>query len=52
MRARIGEIIQLAGLVVTGAGVGIELALKADVGFIYITIGSILFAIGCKLKGR
>lgn len=49
---RQGDIIQLIGLVVIGLGTGIELALKADVGLILITIGSVCFAVGTKLKGR
>jgi len=47
-----GDIIQLIGLVVVGVGTGIELALKADIGLIIITIGSVCFAVGTKLKGR
>jgi len=47
-----GDIIQLLGLVVIGAGVGIELAYKADIGLITITVGSVAFAIGTKMKGR
>lgn len=51
-KSRKGDIIQLAGLVVVSAGCGIEIALKAHVGLIIITIGSIAFAVGTKLKGR
>jgi len=47
-----GDIIQLIGLVVIGVGVGIELAFKAHAGLIIITIGSVCFAVGTKLKGR
>jgi len=47
-----GDIIQLLGTVVIGIGVGIELAYKANVGLIIITIGSVAFAIGTKVKGR
>jgi len=49
---RYGDIIQLIGTVIIGIGVGIELAYKADIGLITITIGSVAFAIGTKVKGR
>lgn len=52
MRRRYGDIIQLTGLVVLGVGCGIELAYRAAVGCILITAGSVVFAIGTKLKGR
>lgn len=47
-----GEWIQLVGLAVVGVGCGIELAVKASIGLVIITMGSIAFAIGTKLKGR
>ena len=47
-----GDIIQLVGLVVVGIGAGIELSFEAHVGLITITLGSIAFAIGTKVKGR
>lgn len=46
------DIIQLTGLVVVGVGCGIELAYRCPVGVILITGGSVVFAIGTKLKGR
>ena len=49
---RQGDIIQLVGLVVCGAGCGIELAYRASVALILITVGSIAFAIGTKIKSR
>lgn len=52
VRARIGDIIQLVGVVFLGAGIGFELATRADIGYIYISIGSVVFALGCKLKGK
>ena len=51
-RAGSGDIIQLIGLVVIGIGTGIELALRAHLGLILITAGSVCFAVGTKLKGR
>lgn len=47
-----GDIIQLIGLVFLGVGCGIELAFKAHAGLILITVGSVCFAVGTKLKGR
>ena len=47
-----GDIIQLSGLVVVGIGCGIELASRAAVWTVLITAGSVIFAIGTKLKGR
>ena len=51
-KIRYGDIVQLVGLVVVGTGVGIELASKAHWALVIITVGSIIFAIGTKLKGR
>lgn len=51
-KTRQGDIIQLIGLVVVGVGVGIELAYRANFALLLITLGSIAFAVGTKLKGR
>ena len=51
VKSKYGDIIQLLGLVVIGAGLGTELALRAHVGLILITVGSVCFAVGTKLKG-
>jgi len=51
-RRKAGDIIQLTGLVVIGIGVGIELAYQADFGLITITLGSVVFALGTKIKRR
>lgn len=48
---RQGDIIQLVGTVVIGIGVGCELSFGADIWLVVITIGSVLFAIGTKIKG-
>lgn len=48
---RIGELVQAVGLVALGIGIATELVRQASSGFILITIGSVVFAIGCKLKG-
>jgi hypothetical protein len=46
-----GTLIQLVGLVVTGAGIGLELALGGHWWLVVITVGSVVFAVGTKLKG-
>ena len=51
-RGHIGELVQLVGLVFLGAGITLELEHQADVWLVLITVGSIIFAIGTKLKGR
>ena len=52
MRDTIAELVQLVGIVVLGTGIGIELAYRAGFGFLLITVGSVCFAVGTKLKGR
>ena len=47
-----GELIQLAGLVIVGAGIAVELVHRAHIFLVIITVGSIIFAIGTKLKGK
>ena len=47
-----GDIIQLVGLVIVGVGVGVELVHQAGLWLVVITVGSIVFAVGTKLKGR
>lgn len=47
-----GDIIQLIGTVVIGIGVGCELGVGGDIFLVVITLGSIAFAIGTKIKGR
>ena len=51
-RAGLGELVQVTGLVMLGAGVVLELMTRADYWLQAITIGSVVFAIGCKVKGR
>jgi len=50
--SRQGDIIQLIGTVVIGVGVGCELSYGADIWLVIITIGSVIFALGTKIKGR
>jgi len=45
-------IMELLGIAVIGGGIGIELAYEADVGFLVITIGSLLVAGGGVIWGK
>lgn len=45
-------LIELTGIAAIGVGVGIELATKADVGWVVVTIGSCLVAIGGAIWGK
>ena len=45
-------LIELTGIAAIGIGVGIELATKADVGWVVVTIGSCLVAIGGVIWGK
>lgn len=47
-----GEVIQLAGLIFLVIGIGVEIYYEADIGFITVTIGSLLYAVGTKFKHR
>lgn len=51
MTKRQGDITQLIGTVVIGIGVGCELSYGAALWLVVITVGSVLFAIGTKIKG-
>lgn len=46
----LGQYIQLLGLIFLGIGIGIELVLRAELGYILITVGAVVFAVGTKLK--
>lgn len=50
-RKRQGDIIQLIGTVAIGIGLGCELFSGGDIWLIVITVGSVLFAVGTKIKG-
>ncbi len=47
-----GEVIQLSGLVCLVIGIGIEIYYKADFGYVILSIGSLVYAIGTKFKHR
>jgi len=39
-------IVELSGISITSAGIGIEVAMQADLGFFLISLGSLLIAFG------
>jgi hypothetical protein len=45
-------ILELVGIGSIGTGVGIELAIGADIGFVAITVGSLLVATGGVIWGK
>lgn len=44
--------LELIGIATIGGGIGIELAMGADIGFILITAGSLLVATGGVIWGK
>jgi len=48
----IPTLIELIGIVVVGIGIGIEIARKARIGSLLITIGSVIVAIGAVLFAK
>ncbi len=47
-----GTGVQLAGMIAVVAGIIYEIITKAHIGFFLITAGSLMFAIGTKIKGK
>jgi len=47
-----GEVIQLSGLVCLVVGISYEYVYKADTGYLIVSIGSLVYAIGTKFKHR
>ena len=47
-----GEIIQLTGCISVLLGIVVEFIFYANIGFVLISVGSLVFAIGTKLKHR
>jgi len=39
-------LLELIGIITIGSGIGIELAMRADMGYYMITMGSVMVAIG------
>lgn len=46
-----GNIIQLAGVILLGAGISCEIILGGDIHLIVITLGAVVFTVGTKIKG-
>ena len=44
--------LEIIGIASIGAGIGVELAIGADIGFVAITIGSLLVAFGGMILAR
>jgi hypothetical protein len=44
--------VELIGIVAISSGIGIELASKAEIGYVIITIGSLLVAAGAIIWGK
>lgn len=49
-REKAGIVVQCISACLSGAGLGYEVAVGADIGFILITAGAIAFGIGAKLR--
>ena len=52
IKKRKGDIPQITGILVVMVGVLYEIIYSAPFGFILITIGSLVFAIGTKIKHK
>ena len=44
--------LELIGIAVVGSGIGIEVAMRADIGYLLITIGSVIVAGGGIVWGK
>lgn len=51
-RKTIGDLIQLIGVLLLGAGVVCEIIYMADIYYVVITVGAVVFTIGTKIKGE
>ena len=51
-KERRGSKIQVVGIIAVVVGIIYEIITKAHIGFFMITAGSLVFAIGTKIKGR
>jgi len=47
---RLGEYIQVIGSILVLSGIIIEIVYRADLGFLTITVGSFMWAVGVKLS--
>ena len=48
----LGELIQLAGVLLLGSGVTLEIMKGGNIYLIVITIGCVIFTVGTKIKGK
>lgn len=48
----LGELIQLAGVIMLGSGITLEIVKGGNIYLIVITVGCIVFTVGTKIKGR
>ena len=48
----LGELIQLAGVLLLGSGVTMEIIRGGNIYLIIITIGCVFFTVGTKIKGK
>lgn len=49
-KEKIGILGQWVGGVIVGIGIGVEIALGADLGYVLISLGSLLYAFATKLR--
>ena len=45
-------VLEIIGIAAIGAGIGVELVIGADIGFVAITVGSLLVASGGVIWGK
>ena len=50
IKKRKSDVPQILGIVLVVCGILYEIAFKAPIGFVLITLGSLVFAIGTKIK--
>jgi len=48
----LGELIQLAGVLLLGSGVTMEIIKGGEIYLIVITVGCVIFTVGTKIKGK
>ena len=47
-----GELIQLAGVLLLGSGITLEIIRGGNIFLVVITIGCVIFTVGTKIKGK
>ena len=52
LKKHYGDLIQFTGMIMLGVGVCCEIVYRADIYYILITVGAIIFSIGTKVKGH